>query len=335
MNALFRSLKAAVNYGFFSEHRFRRYVRRHLLPYYDDEAPRARNERKQVICMFDGRKQHGGLADRLRAMATAYCFCRDHGLDFRIHFVYPFRLEEYLEPNRCDWRIDPGEISYNRHDARPVYIATQSLGDARDFRFQRRMTEKFCEARYRQLHLYSNICFEEARFGEAFRTLFRPAAWLQRLVDEQLERLDPQRKGFVAVSSRFVELLGDFNERRDRAAQGLPPEEQERLLDRCCEQLERIGAAHPGEPLLVTSDSVRFLERARRYDFVRELPGRIGHMDVAAGDDREIHTKTFLDFLVLCEARSHYYLVGPGMYRGNFSRRAAQIGGAPFREVIF
>lgn len=336
MSALFRRLKAAVNYGFFSEHRFRRYVRRHLLPYYTDEAPRARNERKQVICMFDGRKRHGGLADRLRAMATAYCFCRDRGLDFRIHFVHPFRLEEYLEPNRYDWRIDPAEISYNRLDARPIYIATQSLGDERDFRFQRRMTEKFCEARYRQLHLYSNICFEEARFGDAFRELFRPAPWLQRLVDEQTAALRTQGGGgFVAVSSRFLELLGDFNEHRDRAARGLPPAEQERLLESCCLQLEKIRAAHPDEALLVTSDSTRFLERVRRYDFVRELPGRIGHMDVAAGDDREVHTKTFLDFLVLCEARSHYYLVGPGMYRGNFSRRAAQIGGAPFREVIF
>ena len=58
-------------------------------------------------------------------------------------------------------------------------------------------------------------------------------------------------------------------------------------------------------------------------------------MDVAGSEEREVHTKTFLDFLVLAEARSHYYLVGKGMYRGNFSRRAAQIGGAPFYEVTF
>lgn len=335
MKRLFRRLKAAVNYGFFSAHRFRRVVRRHLLPYYTDEAPRARNGRKQVICMFDGRKRHGGLADRLRGIATAYRFCRDRGLDFRIHFVFPFRLEEYLEPNRYDWRIDPSEISYNRRDARPVYIASQALGDERDFRFQRRMTERFLAANYRQLHLYSNICFEEAHFGEIFRELFRPAAWLQRLVDAELARLDRGGTGFVAVSSRFMELLGDFSEHRDRAACGLPPEARERLMAGCCEQLERIRAAHPGRRLLVTSDSARFLERVRRYDFVDELPGRIGHMDVAAGDEREVHTKTFLDFLVLCHARTHYYLVGPGMYRGNFSRRAAQIGGAPFREIFF
>ena len=41
------------------------------------------------------------------------------------------------------------------------------------------------------------------------------------------------------------------------------------------------------------------------------------------------------DFLVLAEAAEHFYLVGPGMYRGNFSRRAAQITDSPFHEVIF
>lgn len=331
---LFRRLKAAFNYACFSEHRFRRVVRRHLLPYYTDDAPRARNERKQVILMFDGRKRHGGLADRLRGITTTYCYCREHGLDFRLHFVVPFRLEEFLEPNCYDWRIAPEAISYNRRDARPVYIASQDLGEERDKRFLHRMADKFLAARYRQLHLYTNMYFHEDRFGEAFRELFRPAAWLQRLVDEQVRQLGGARN-FTAVSSRFLEALGDFNEHRDRAAQPLPPAEQELLLGRCCEELEHIHAANPGLPVLVTSDSARFLERAAAFDFVRVLPGRIGHMDVAGSEEREVHTKTFLDFLVLAEARSHYYLVGKGMYRGNFSRRAAQIGGAPFYEVTF
>lgn len=334
MNGLFRELKALFNYAFFSEYRFRRVVRRHLAPYYTDGAARADNPCKQVIVMFDGRKRHGGLADRLRSIATVYCFCRDRGLDFWIHFVAPFRLEEYLEPNGYDWRIAEERISYNRRDARPVYIASQNLGEERDKRFQRRMAEKLLAADCRQLHLYTNIYFEEERFGETFRHLFRPAPWLRALVDRELARLGGP-KGFVAVSSRFVELLGDFHERSDCAAKALPPAEQEQLLARCCEQLELIRLQEPDVPILVTSDSARFLERAAAYDFVRVLPGRIAHLDVADGSEREAHTKTFLDFLVLAEARTHYYLVGGGMYRGNFSRRAAQIGGAPFHEVLF
>lgn len=336
MIALFRALKAAFNYGFFSEHRFRRVVRRRLLPYYSDEAPRARNTRKQVILMFDGRKNHGGLADRLRGITTTYWFCREQGLDFRCHFVEPFRLEEFLEPNRYDWRIDPADLSYNSRDARPVYIASQNLGEERDKRFLRRMAVKFLAANYRQLHLYTNMYFEEEHFGEAFRELFRPAPWLQALVDEQLARLNNGGGGFIAVSSRFLEVLGDFNEHRDRPARSpLSPARQQQLIDACCRQIGQIRSAHPGLPVLATSDSRRFLEAAARLDGVLVLPGEIGHLDVAGSDARHIHTKTLLDFLVLCEARAHYYLIGPAMYRGNFSRRAAQVNGAPFHEVHF
>ncbi len=330
---LFQQLKAAFNYGFYSEYRFRRVVRHRLMGHYSEEAPRATNTRKMVIAMFDGRKRHGGLADRLRGICTTYCFCRDEGLDFRLHFTSPFRLEEFLEPNGYDWRIDEKEISYNSHDARPVYIASQDYDEERDNRFQRRMAKKFFNEDYKQLHAYTNMRFEEARFGRTFHELFRPAEWLQRLVDEQLVMLGG-RKNYIAVSSRFLESLGDFSEHRERAPKALPEREQELLLQQCGEQLEKIHAAHPDERILVTSDSDRFLRYVARYDYCRTLPGKIGHMDVVEGE-KEVHTKTFLDFLVLSEAKRHYYLIGPAMYRGNFSRRAAQIGEAPFHEVLF
>ncbi len=335
MASLFDRLKAAFNYGFYSKYRFRRVVRRRLMRYYSEEAPRATNERKMVISMFDGRKKHGGLADRLRGICTTYLFCREQGLDYRIHFRSPFDLEEFLAPNRYDWRIAPDAISYNSCDAHPVYIASSNRFPERDKAFQRRMATLFFGEDYRQLHAYTNMRFEEERFGEAFHELFRPQAWLQELIDPELEKLGG-KGNFIAVSTRFLELLGDFNEHRDRAAQGLPVEEQEKLMARCGAELERIHAAHPDQPILITSDSTRFLDFCTiRYDFVQTLPGKIGHMDVAGGDEKEVHTKTFLDFLVLAEAKAHYYLVGGGMYRGNFSRRAAQIHNRPFTEVNF
>lgn len=335
MATLIQRIKAAINYGFYSKYRFRRVVRHRLMPYYSATAPRATNERKLVIAMFDGRKRHGGLADRLRGICTTYLFCRERGLDFRIHFTAPFRLEEFLAPNEYDWRIDPAAISYNKHDAHPVYIASSNRFPERDKAFQRRMAECFFGENYRQLHAYTNMRFEEERFGEAFRALFRPQPWLQRLIDDALTRLGGKGR-FIAVSTRFMELLGDFNEHRDRAAQGLAPSEQEELLRRCGAELERLHAAHPDERILVTSDSARFLAYCTdHYDFVQTLPGKIGHIDVAGGDEKEVHTKTFLDFLVLAEAKAHYYLVGGGMYRGNFSRRAAQINDRPFTEVQF
>lgn len=334
MKKLLQRLKLAFNYGFYSERRFKRSAKRRLMPYYSAEAKRATNERKMVISMFDGRKKHGGLADRLRGMATTYLFCQEHGWDYRIHFCSPFRLEEFLAPNRYDWRIDEEQISYNLDDARPVYIATSEIDPERDKRFQRRMAEKFFRPDFKQLHAYTNMRFEEERFSEAFHTLFRPQPWLQELIDRHVEELGG-KGGYIAISTRFMELLGDFNESADRAAQGLPAHEQQALLEGCGRQIERIHAERPSATILVTSDSARFIDFVTtRYDYVRTLPGEIGHIDVV-NDNRAVHTKTFLDFLVLAEAAEHFYLVGPGMYRGNFSRRAAQITDSPFHEVIF
>lgn len=332
-----KRLRAEFNYLFFREYRFNREARRHLLPYYSKTAPAARNTRKTIVSMFDGRRPHGGLADRLRSIATVYAYCRDHGVDFRLHFTAPFRLEEYLLPNRYDWRIDDDELCYNRRDACPVYIGSARSDFERDKAFQRKIACKFFGRSYRQIHVYTSMYYEEARFGELFHELFRPVPALQQAVERHVEELSgPQRGGFISVSTRFRELLGDFNERRDRPARGLPEDERERLIDRCCRQIERIRAQHPeAAAVLVTSDSVRFLERAAQLEGVRVLPGRIGHMDVVDGSQSDVHAKTFLDFLVLSRATELYLLVTGGMYSGNFAKRAAQLGGRPYREVRF
>ena len=75
--------------------------------------PRATNKSKMVICMLDGRALHGGLSDRLMGIISTYKVCKLLNLDFRIHFVKPFFLNDYLVPNKIDWKISYEEISYN------------------------------------------------------------------------------------------------------------------------------------------------------------------------------------------------------------------------------
>ncbi len=329
-------LKAEFNYLFFRELRFKREARRHLLPRYTAEAPAAGNARKMIVSMFDGRRSHGGLADRLRGITTVYAYCREHDLDFRLHFVSPFRLEEYLLPNRYDWRIDDAAICYNCRDARPVYIDSSHRHLERDKRFQQKMARRFFSLPYRQIHVYTNMYYEEERFGELFHELFRPVPALDAAVNQSVAELIGGGNLFVSVSTRFRESLGDFNESRTRPARGLPEARQEELIARCCAEIERIRDRHPeAAAVLVTSDSARFLEWAARIERVRVLPGRIGHMDVADGSQSEVHAKTFLDFLVLSRSSELYLLVTEGMYAGNFAKRAAQLGGHPYHEIRF
>ena len=93
-----------------------------LSPYYSESASRARNTRKQVICMFDGRTDHYGMTDRLRGIVSAYAVSKEMGYDFRIYFITPFQLEDYLQPNLFDWTIRPEDISYHPADSMAVGV---------------------------------------------------------------------------------------------------------------------------------------------------------------------------------------------------------------------
>lgn len=333
LHALKRCIKREANYLFFRRYRFARVVRRHLMKYYSDDAPRATNTSRQIIFMSDGRRCHGGLADRLRCIATVYKYCQNHGVDFRINFTSPFMLDEYLEPNEYDWRINPSDISYNKADSHPVYMYTSGDKGEREMRFQRRVAEKLLRQPYRQLHVYSTFYYEDAHFADIFHHLFRPVPKVAQAVDEQLRQLGGDGK-YVSISARFMELLGDFRE--PGKAKILSPDEQQALLDRCVAQVAEIRKREPSvERILVTSDSMRFLDACRRFDYVYVIPGEILHVDIHDNSKHDHHLKTFVDFFAIAHARKSYLLLTGDMYRSSFSMRASQIGRHDFEVVEF
>lgn len=140
---IYTFVKVDLNQLFFREYRFRRDARRHYLPLYSAIAAPARNKEPLVIAMFNGTRYQGGLVDRLRGIMTTYQFCKENGLDYRIHFTTPCRLEEYLEPNRYDWRIADEDVSFNLNDSMPIHIDLSGIDPEKDFRFTKRLTRKF------------------------------------------------------------------------------------------------------------------------------------------------------------------------------------------------
>ena len=51
---------------------------------------------KMLIYMADGKMRHGGISDRLRGAVSVYKLCKKMGLVFKINFVHPFELNDYL-----------------------------------------------------------------------------------------------------------------------------------------------------------------------------------------------------------------------------------------------
>lgn len=311
-----------ANYAFFREYRYRRKVRRHLRKYYTDDAPRTTYPKEMLVCMADGRCHHGGLADRLRSFVTFYGYCKEHGLRFAINFNFPFRLEEYLVPNRYNWLLEDGDLTFNSKEAHAVYMDNTADTGERELRYQRRMSRKLLgDKRYIQHHVYSSFYYDEANFGRYFHELFRPSERVAAALKAEQQALG---ENYVSVSARFLELLGDFKE--PRATLHLNEQERQELTERCVGEVKRIADMHSGCKVLVTSDSKRFLDACRILPQVHVAEGKISHVDVAGGDD---HTKTFVDFLLISGARRVYQIKTPPMYGGNFSVRAAQAGGKP------
>ncbi|MDR0868694.1 MAG: hypothetical protein LBP75_09545 [Planctomycetota bacterium] len=88
---------------------------------YADSRP-PQNSAPIVIWIGDGKRWIGGLADRLGGIVFAFQMCRQVGRDFKIHFVHPFRLTDYLQPNQYNWTIAPEAISYHPQYSQPVML---------------------------------------------------------------------------------------------------------------------------------------------------------------------------------------------------------------------
>jgi hypothetical protein len=284
-----------------------------------------------VIIAFDGKMRQGGLADRLRSVVVAYDWCREHGVRFAIDFSAPFRLEDYLQPADYDWRLAPGERSMNSADSVPVFIDAMSLNQPeREHRWQQRELNRLLSRNHRQIHLYAqslSYLDDSPRFGTLFRELFRPVPRIEQMLQHHRSLIGGP---YVAVTTRFMELLGDFVE--PHRQQPTSEAERRQLIDACIGQLEQLHQLNPVCRVLVTSDSARFISEASRLPYVYTIEGEITHVDAGQTVD---HTKTFVDFLMIAGADKVYQLRTGRMYGGCFSRCAASSGHAEFHRIEF
>ena len=88
--------------------------------------------------------------------------------------------------------------------------------------------------------------------------------------------------------------------------------------------------------ILVTSDSTRFLQFVdSKLDFVYVVHGTVAHMDWQTNIPFDVNLKSFVDLLMISHSKCAYLLQTGKMYNSGFPRRAAQIGGIPFRHIRF
>lgn len=295
--------------------------------YYRPEAPRKGRQKQQVVVMVDGRVPHGGLSDRIRGIASIYDYCHSQGIDFFIHYRYPFALEQYLEPATVDWRISQEDLTFHPEEAVPVMLLCHLLPNKHHLKYLKRVLKKYpCH----QIHIYTNTQFADRRFKENFAALFQAAPPLHAAVSAQI----PPQGRFVAMVFRFQQLLGDFKEGDYKI---LSSEARRQLIECCIGKVAEIAEKkHPGSPVLITSDSVTFLETiAQRLPYVFTIPGKVVHMDYTLDANYKTYLKSFVDMLTLSHAEKIYLLKTGEMYKSGFAKRAAKVSNTAYEEIIF
>jgi len=297
--------------------------------HYTDDAD---TDDTSVVFTCNGWIWHGGLADRLKGIVAVYDWCKRNGRQFRINFCEPFRLQDYLLPNKAEWL--PGCIVYNKESSIPKVCLMEprtchkrEIAEHQNELFESWMNEHLSDTS-KQLHIYTNMERTEVDFGMRFNELFRPVPRLQSLINEHLANIGGK---YISISFRFTTLLGDFT---DCTGAPLSPEERTELIERCMEAIKTISRQAPAhDKILVTADSETFLSIAKEMGNVYVIPGKVGHIDYDHGDD--VNMKTFLDFFLISKAEKVYLARTGGMYRSAFAKTAAMVNDRQFEMYEF
>lgn len=288
--------------------------------------------KKQVVFICNGNIESGGWADRLKGIISTYQVCKEEGYDFRLYFVHPFMLTEYVVPNIYDWQIKTEDVIFKtpHTDVVAFEIGQESHYQAK--KQKKLLSQRLRNSEAKQVHVYCNAMFcYESDYSGMFNELFKPSKRLQTSIDEHSANLG---NSYISCSARFIEALGDFTD--TQKTDPLPKEKQELLLGNCITAIEKIHNQYPDKKILVNSDSKTFLSRAKQLKYTYVIPGEITHLDTGEpteGNLYEHYEKTLLDFFMIANAAVIYRLDGKWIHKSGFPLSASKIKNKPFISI--
>lgn len=282
-----------------------------------------------LVFMADGRLAHGGLFDRMKGIITIYAVSLVQRKKFMINFSEPFLLEDYLVPNKYDWRLDQERITHSFPDSRPV-IAYGEIVDVR-----RLLKNRKCQTHYyygtNLLNVINKKYGKDFEWGVLYRELFKPSDHLQKHLNVYKKEIGSD---YYAAHLRFMNLLGDGVETPNNPC--LPEETKSQLIDKCINVLLELQRKHSadGQRMMLASDSMTFLNVIEeKMPEVYIIPGEVKHIDTAGKTKDAENLKVFIDLYMLAGAERVYSIVSEGMWASAFPEYSAVIGGKPFERI--
>lgn len=286
-----------------------------------------RKETNRYIFMADGKFLHGGMFDRLKGIVSIYALAKAQGKDFKIHFVHPFSLENYLIPNTYNWKIDNNNpIIYQYPASRPIF----GYGECYE-------PSRILKDRNEEVHFYygyNSLKEINLKYGTSFEwsklydELFKPTPYLQEYIDHYKKEIGGN---YIAIHTRFLNLLGDKTETDINPE--LPVKKQIELKEKISQFIAKIMELHKGCGVMIASDSPNFIAFIQqKYPDVYIVPGEISHIGTHDSNDAQ-NIKMFVDYYLIGGAKKVYSLWSEGMWKSAFPEYAAMIGGTKFERI--
>ena len=282
-----------------------------------------KNQKKQIIMIFDGKVKRGGLVDRLKGIISAYDIATKLNADFKIHFISPFELDIFLEPNQYNWIANVKDLSWNPFQTKIIEINNDFAINPMELvkKTNKKKIFIFANVDYLQtLNPSLNEIAANQLWKKYFDELFIKSPLLSAAINNLNIKLDS-----IAVHTRFTNLLGDFN---DSNTKEVSDEQKLTIISELKQMISAINIENKDKSIYVFSDSINFLNEIKATTNYYVLDGNPVHVDSNKNylDKNDIHLKTFLDFFAIANCEKVYFLINSTMYNSVFSKYAAIIG---------
>jgi hypothetical protein len=301
-----------------------------LIHYFDKFSFSCQPEKKQIIMVFDGKIQHGGLVDRLKGIVSFYQIAQKVEADFKIYFKHPFELNFFLEPNLLDWNATEEDLKWNPMSTDILYLIDNFKVNPKVY-ISKSSKKKFIV--YVNID-YSATTHEALNLKEqndlwriSFHELFKKSDYLKTSLSSIASN-----NNTIAIHTRFTSILGDF---KDTTQREVSDERKAAIMTSLKNSILEIATENPGKEIYVFSDSIRFLNDIKRHTPYKVIDGMPRHIDFDKNETVNIenHIKTFIDFFLIAESEEIFLLKTKEMYNSAFSRYAAIVGNKTF-EII-
>lgn len=285
---------------------------------------------KEIIIVFDGKIQHGGLVDRLKGIVSFYQIAKSINANFKIYFKHPFELNLFLEPNQFNWNATEEDLNWNPLNTKILYLMDD---------FQTNPKELISNSEMKKFIVYANIDYsnmtdqtldldqQNKLWRTSFYELFNKSNYLKTALSSMI-----LNNKTIAIHTRFTSILGDF---KDSMQREVSDQRKTLIIEALKMSILKIAIENQGKEICVFSDSIRFLNEIRLNTSYKVFDGNPKHIDFdkKKTDEMGNHLKTFIDFFLIAECEKTFLLKTNEMYNSAFGKYAAIIGNSDFKVI--